>query len=243
MLDWCEKYIIRQVDLRTLQTSRFCGSTAGYREGVGTNAAFSALTGIGLDYGRNIMYAIDSADNRLRAIDMATLQTSTLAGTGVQGFSDGGPLKCQFGCLKSIVVQQTTGNIFVTADECYNNIRMVTPEGQCSTLAGAQTLPSAGSTDGVGLNARFSGPLALAFDLAGILYVADSSYFAVARAISPQRQYRIASANKHSWSPTCNMRPSFHALTNLTGKSAPLVNRSLQAITTRSAESTSRPGR
>lgn len=40
------------------------------------------------------MYVADSIGYRVRAINMATRQTSTLAGTGVTGNVDGGPGTC-----------------------------------------------------------------------------------------------------------------------------------------------------
>ena len=51
-------------------------------------------------------------------------------------------------------------------------VRKITPAGVVTTLAGDPMVP--GSTDGIGTNARFSAPRAIAVDGAGNVFVADS---------------------------------------------------------------------
>jgi hypothetical protein len=74
------------------------------------------------------------------------------------------------------VVHQATGNVYV-ADNTGYNIRVITPSGVCTTLAGAGPAVAAatGAIDDVGTIARFNSPRGLAFDALGNLYVADSS--------------------------------------------------------------------
>ena len=103
---------------------------------------------------------------------MGTLQTSTLAGTGVLGYNDGVQGVCQIGAPYGLTVQQSTGNVFV-ADYTGMRIRMITPTGFCTTLAGPTGAAASGALDGIGTNARFNSPKGMAFDLAGNLYVAD----------------------------------------------------------------------
>jgi sugar lactone lactonase YvrE len=64
-----------------------------------------------------------------------------------------------------------SGNIYV-ADSASNTIRKITTNGVVSTLAGA--VGTSGSADGTGGTARFNHPGAIAVDLMGTLYVADT---------------------------------------------------------------------
>src|SRR5581483_11848843 len=62
------------------------------------------------------------------------------------------------------------GDVYV-ADTSNDTIRMITPAGVVTTLAG--TAGQGGAADGTGSAARFNGPLGLTVDAAGNVYVAD----------------------------------------------------------------------
>src|ERR1035437_6967265 len=66
----------------------------------------------------------------------------------------------------------SAGNVYV-ADYGNSTIRKVTPGGMVTTLAGLATSP--GSADGTGSAARFYGPMGVAVDSAGNVYVVDTS--------------------------------------------------------------------
>jgi hypothetical protein len=68
------------------------------------------------------------------------------------------------------------------ADTGNNAIRKVTPDGMVSTLAGDGM---AGNKDGNGAGAQFNGPIGVAVDAAGVVYVADT-YNDRIRRITPQ---------------------------------------------------------
>ena len=76
----------------------------------------------------------------------------------------------------------SAGNIFV-ADTANNSIRRIGTDGSVSTFAGS-TVRQVGSTDGVGIVARFFHPRGLCFDPSGNLYVSDTVNFLI-RKISP----------------------------------------------------------
>lgn len=93
----------------------------------------------------------------------------TLAGNGTAGFLDGADISAQFNSPREIVVD-ASGNIYV-ADRVNQRIRMITPAGVVSTVAGNGT---AGGTNGIGTAAKFNEPTGIALDVAaGILYVTD----------------------------------------------------------------------
>jgi sugar lactone lactonase YvrE len=98
-----------------------------------------------------------------------TATVSTLAGTGVSGYTDGPPSLAQFAFPLGICAD-ANGNIYV-ADYYNNVIRKVTPAGVTTTFAGNGTL---GYVDGPAANAQFNAPQAIAIDAAGNLYITDT---------------------------------------------------------------------
>ncbi|MBD1392952.1 NHL domain-containing protein [Mucilaginibacter glaciei] len=93
---------------------------------------------------------------------------STLVAGGRYGNDNGAGASASFNNPFGIAVDKY-GNIFV-ADQGNNVIRKITPGGVVSTFAGSGIN---GYTDGEGVNASFSGPMGLAFDAEGNLFVAD----------------------------------------------------------------------
>ena len=112
----------------------------------------------------------DYGNNTIRIVTAQGVVT-TLAGTaGVYGASDGTGAAASF-CEPTGLASDGQGNIYV-ADSCAQEIRVVTPAGVVTTLAG--TPFGSGSADGNGSAAQFSVPMAVTLGLDGALYVADS---------------------------------------------------------------------
>jgi sugar lactone lactonase YvrE len=100
---------------------------------------------------------------------------TTLAGVGAKSGSQdgtGGGANLPLFAQPIGLVLNKAGNIYVT-DATYNVIRVVTPAGVVTTLAGTPGL--AGGMDGTGTdsNVSFNSPQGPALDSAGNLYVAD----------------------------------------------------------------------
>ena len=86
------------------------------------------------------------------------------------GSTDGTGATARFSFPSGVAVD-STGNLFV-ADTYNNTIRKITPSGVVTTLAG--TAGKLGSADGTGAAAKFSGPVGVAADGAGNVFVADT---------------------------------------------------------------------
>ncbi len=93
---------------------------------------------------------------------------STLAGTGEGGATDAPRLAAEF-TYPGGVAQDDQGNIFV-ADVGNNRIRMISPAGEVSTIAGSGVY---GFFNGPGLTAAFKFPVAVAVGPDNNLYVSD----------------------------------------------------------------------
>ncbi|WP_205962781.1 NHL repeat-containing protein [Pararobbsia silviterrae] len=150
------------------QVSTLAGQprTAGSTNGSGTGVLFDFPSGVAVDASGNV-YVADSFSNEIRQITSGVV--STLAGSPGPGAAlDGTGSSASFYDPTGVAVD-VSGNVYV-ADHGNNEIRIVTPLGVVSTLAGSTT---GGAADGTGALARFAGPSAVAVDVSGNVYVAD----------------------------------------------------------------------
>ena len=149
-------------------TSTLAGNgTYAWLDGVGTAAEFLGPTGMGID-GSGNLYTADYSDSHIRKITSSGT-VSTIAGNGQTGFADGPGSSAEFNTPYSEAVDGK-GNIYVS-DQGNQRIRMITPSGTVSTLAGNGTK---GHQDGPAASAEFNFPYGIATDAQGNVYVADS---------------------------------------------------------------------
>jgi sugar lactone lactonase YvrE len=149
--------------------STLAGSGApGSTNGIGSAASFSQPAGLAVDNTGNV-YVADAGNNLIRVINSSG-QVSTLAGNGMPGFTSGSYPYASFNNPIGVAVDGD-GNVYV-ADAGNNEIRMITPAGFTTTLAGNGM---AGSLDGMGSGATFDNPGGIAADPGGTLYVTDFS--------------------------------------------------------------------
>ena len=130
-------------------------------------AAFADPFGIAVtDDG--VIYVADAGDsNRIRKL-APDGSVTTLAG-GLEGYADGPGAQAAFNTPSGLALD-SKGNLFV-ADTGNNRIRKISPLGLVSTLAGSGT---AGYADGAAAQAQFDGPIGIAVDAPGNVYVADT---------------------------------------------------------------------
>ena len=143
------------------------GGASGYVDGTGTAARFNNPTGMAFDSAGNL-YIADRDNHRIRMITAATVRTtnggvvSTLAGNGSAAFFNGTGTSASFSSPYGLCID-TNNNLYI-GDVWNHRIRMITPAGVVTTIAGNGT---AASVDGVGLNAQFNQPCGLAIDPTG----------------------------------------------------------------------------
>jgi len=111
----------------------------------------------------------DYQNARVRLLDPADGMVTDLAGSAsCRGFADGRGAAARFLVPYGIVA--LPGGDLVVADYGNHRLRRVTMKGDVSTFAGDG---GSGTIDGALSAARFAGPVALAIDLAGNIYVSD----------------------------------------------------------------------
>ncbi|MFZ4811864.1 MAG: NHL repeat-containing protein, partial [Ilumatobacteraceae bacterium] len=156
----------------TISTVAGGGSSLG-DGGPATNAQLTNVTGLAIDAAGNIFIADTNPNNRVRKVSTGGTIT-TIAGTGVLGFSgDGGPatsaqLDRPFG-----VAVDATGNVYIALFGSHR-VRKVATDGTITTVAGTGALGFSGD-GGPASNAQLSGPQGVAVDPAGNLYIADTA--------------------------------------------------------------------
>jgi sugar lactone lactonase YvrE len=173
--------VIRRIDTDPSQTTiTLAGSPgdSGSTDGVAEEARFSRPSGIAIDASNSTLYVADSANHRIRAIDLATKVVTTIAGSS-EGDADGSGNIARF-AFPTGVTLAPDGRIFVLSTAS-RKVKMILPDlvHTVVTLAGA----GEGMRDGAGSVARLSPQLGAAW-VDTFLAIADESALKV-RALVP----------------------------------------------------------
>jgi len=168
---------------RAVSTLAGSPDEAGSTNGVGTDARFNMPQDIAVDRNGHL-YVADYFNATVRKITPDGM-VSTLAGApGQFGQADGPGTDARFAGPRCLAVDDA-GNVYV-GDFGNHTVRRITPDGMVTTLAGSAG--QAGSTDGIGSEARFQSPLGLAVDTAGNIYLSDGqngTHYGCIRKIAP----------------------------------------------------------
>lgn len=153
--------------------------TSGANNGSGNAARFNFPQGAVADKAGNV-YVADSSNNTIRKITPAGA-VSTLAGSaGKAGTNNGTGAAARFNNPCQLAVDGG-GNVYV-ADVDNHAIRIVTPAGAVTTLAGLAG--TSGTNDGTGGLARFNRPFGVAVDGGGNVFVADTYNYTIRKVTS-----------------------------------------------------------
>ena len=166
---------IRKVDALTDEITTVAGNgTAGFAGdgGPAPSAELNYPDGVALDTNGNL-YIGDARNNRIREVAIPGGTITTVAGNGVPGYSGDGNLATNAELdFPSRPFVDATGNIYI-ADYQNNRVRKVNAStGLITTIAGTGVAGFAGD-GGTATSAELNGPLSVAFDSSGIVYIAD----------------------------------------------------------------------
>ncbi len=172
---------VRVVDDQGIVTT-IAGSDAGFADGVGEAAMFDLPKGpdagpggrIALNVDGTALYLADTNNHRIRMIDLATYQVTTVAGTGTAGYAgDGGAATAAMLYYPRDIAVSHDNEVYV-ADSENNVIRKIAADGTISTVVG--TGEAGFSPDATpALQARLNKPMGVAFDEAShTLFIADT---------------------------------------------------------------------
>lgn len=159
------------------------GATSSPFGGDGGPATAAQLSRVlGFAFGPSgTMYIAEADNHRVRRVTppTSTLELTTLAGTGVPGYTGEGTASVSALNFPSGVAVDASGNVFVS-DSSNHRIRRVTPAGAMTTYGGTGTQGYVGD-GGPATAARLNTPRGVAVDAAGNVYVADYANHRVRR--------------------------------------------------------------
>lgn len=142
--------------------------------GAATNATLNEPDGIAVDAAGNT-YIADYSNHRVRKVDAVTGVITTIAGTGMAGFSgdSNAATLAQLNAPIDVEVDRQ-GNVFI-ADYSNQRIRKIDKAtGVITTVAGIGTAGFSGD-GGNALQAELNFPTGIALDDAGNIYIADKN--------------------------------------------------------------------
>lgn len=160
-------YRVRYVTAAGTVSTLAGSGVRGMVDGPAASARFMEPQGAALDAQGNL-YIADRAAHRIRKLTPAGV-VSTLAGSGTAGYADGPAATARFNSPVDVAVD-ASGAVYVTDRDNYR-IRLISPTGQVSTVAGTG---QNGWADGPAGSAAFSRAYALLLRGTGLL-VADAA--------------------------------------------------------------------
>ena len=158
---------LRVVQLASATVSTFAGDgIQGWADGMGTAARLNTPNGISIDTATLVVYWVDYEGHRVRSATAGGL-VSTIAGSGSSGTSNGLGTSASFSFPRDV---NMFGTSLVVADGGNGVIRLISPAGLVTTIAGSG---AAFSVDGWGTAATLKTPHGVAADAQGMLLVGE----------------------------------------------------------------------
>lgn len=140
----------------------------GSADGVGASASFEDGRALAIDRHGNL-FVTEPSSNTVRKITPDGVVSTFAGSAGQSGSADGVGAEARFNFPYGVAVD-ALDNVIVS--DMYNGtIRKITPNGVVTTIAGTAGMSSI--NDGIGADARFHFPAALAVDKSGNIYVTE----------------------------------------------------------------------
>ncbi|WP_379213267.1 S-layer homology domain-containing protein [Paenibacillus sp. GCM10012303] len=172
-------HVVRKVDQTTGIISTVAGTGAAGFSGDGGPATLAQLsTPYSIDFdGSGNLYIADRNNNRVRKVDTSG-NISTVAGTGVAGYSgDGGPATAAAMWQPIGLTVDDNGTLYV-AENSNHIVRKISSTGIITTIAGTGAFGDSGE-GGPATSAELRGPIGIDLDHNGNLYVSDNSNYKI----------------------------------------------------------------
>ena len=167
---------IRKVDAATLNITTVAGTGEQGHAGDGAlavNAKIATPIGIVTDKAGNVLF-VEHSGHSVRKIDASTGIITTVAGTGVAGFSgDNGPATSARISWAWDIYLDADENLFIADYGNFRIRRVDAKSGVITTIAGTGTQKDSGD-GGPATAASLQGPHAVAVDLAGNVHISES---------------------------------------------------------------------
>ena len=137
---------VRRLVLATRVVTTLAGSSSAFADGTGTSASFKVPIGIAISSDSTFALIVDSTNNRLRSVVIATGVVSTLAGSGTATFADGQGASASFNGPYFVAISPD-GLFALVTDSGNNRLRRVAlPTGAVTTLVGSSSATFADGT-------------------------------------------------------------------------------------------------
>jgi hypothetical protein len=149
--------------------------TAGSNDAVGTNAFFNYPSGMVMSPDRSYTLVADYINHKVRKIVVSTAVVTTVVGLGTSSNVDGGFNFATIAGPGGLVMSSNSGFALCTAFDGHTIRYLNLLTSTASTIGGWYN--NAGSTDGVGTNARFYSPY-------GITLSNDNSFAIIADSLN-----------------------------------------------------------
>ena len=145
---------------------------------------------VGVRLYNNGIYFCDQGNQRVRRIDIGTLNITTVAGNGKPGYTgDGGQATQASLNFPSNVDFDAAGNMYI-ADTRNGVIRIVAPNGIINTFAGANK--NALGDGGPAIDAGIGGPVDVFVDSGGRVLIADQFFNRVRAVLTTQPSFQAS---------------------------------------------------
>jgi DNA-binding beta-propeller fold protein YncE len=156
---------VRRLDMVTRAVTTVAGSgDFSFADGTGTNAQFKGVFYLAIDPTGSYALICDFFNHRVRRLDIASLQVTTLAGSNADGFQDGFGTNSKFNIPYGVSIDPT-GTYALISDYGNQRIRRILiATAQVTTLAGTG---NTSAFDGVGAIATFSNVAGIRIDFSG----------------------------------------------------------------------------
>ncbi len=200
-------HTVRKIDpAGTVTTLAGTPGVAGASDGAGPSALFSSPRGIAVDYAGNV-YVADTGNHTIRMITTANSVTTLAGKAGISGSTDGAGSSARFSSPMGVAID-VFGNVFV-ADTGNDTLRAFSAQpGPVVVITIGGITGTAGSADGSGSSALFSGPGSISVDSRGDVYIADTGNNTV-RNVAAWPQQMTAQAQPASQVVLVGGTPSF----------------------------------